>query len=98
MMLMRAATNTVINHPRTGKSSSGIAIFETFMLCLAWTATLVGMIACGLGYEPKTGWAVFGVTIMAIVGYATCYFFQTQEDDEKAAKERYAASMQGTIQ
>ena len=84
ILLMRAITNTVINHPRTHKSSAAIAYFETSILALGWSFTLCGMVACGLGYEPKTGWAVFSMAIFAIIGYAVCYAYQVQEDNEKA--------------
>ena len=81
ILLMRAASNTVINHPRTCKSSCNIAYFETVLLVFAWSATLAGMVSVGLGYEPKTGWAVFSVCVFAIIGYAVCYAYQVQEDD-----------------
>ena len=81
ILLMRAASNTVINHPRTCKSSRNIAYFETVLLVFAWSATLAGMVSVGLGYEPKTGWAVFSVCVFSIIGYAICYAFQVQEDD-----------------
>ena len=81
ILLMRAASNTVINHPRTCKSSFNIAVFETFWLVFAWAATLAGMVSVGLGYEPKTGWAIFSVCIFAIIGYAVCYTYQAYEED-----------------
>ena len=81
ILLMRAASNTVINHPRTCKSSFNIAVFETFWLTFAWAATLAGMVSVGLGYEPKTGWAIFSVCIFAIIGYAVCYTYQAYEED-----------------
>ena len=81
ILLMRAASNTVINHPRTCKSSFNIAVFETFWLVFAWAATLAGMVSVGLGYEPKTGWAIFSVCIFAIIGYAVCYAYQAYEED-----------------
>ena len=71
----------MINHPRTCKSSFNIAVFETVLLVFAWSATLAGMVSVGLGYEPKTGWAIFSVCVFAIIGYAICYAYQVQEDD-----------------
>jgi len=77
ILVARAATNTVINHPRSlTKSPTAIAHFETIILTFGWSATIVGMIACGLGFEPKTGWAVFSVAIFAVVGYIVCYVLQ----------------------
>ena len=34
--------------------------------------------AAGLGFEPKTGWAVFSVGIFAIVGYIVAYVLQVR--------------------
>jgi hypothetical protein len=42
------------------------------------------MIACGLGFEPKTGWAVFSVAIFAVVGYIVCYVLQVEDDKIEA--------------
>jgi hypothetical protein len=86
--MVTAATNTVINHPRTKKSGKGIAYYETVMLVLGWSGTLVGVIASGLGYEPKTGWALFGFIILALIGYITCYVYQVAEDEEMFAQEK----------
>jgi len=85
ILVCRAATNTVINHPRsTTKSPKEIAHFEHVMLTFAWSATVVGMIACGLGYEAKTGWAVFSVAVFSVVGYIVCYCFQVEDDKIEA--------------
>ena len=56
-------------------------MFETVLLVFAWSATLAGMVSVGLGYEPKTGWAIFSVCIFAIIGYSICYAYQVKEDE-----------------
>jgi hypothetical protein len=76
ILLMRCITNVVVSHPHTKKSERNIAYFETCLLAFAWMGTLVGMAASGLGYEPKTGWAVFSVAVFAIIGYAVCYAYE----------------------
>lgn len=85
ILLMRAATNVVINHPTSKKSEKNIAYFETCILCLGWIGTLVGMVSSGLGYEPKTGWAVFSVAIFSIIGYAVCYAYEFADVNAAAA-------------
>lgn len=87
--MCRAATNSVILHPNTGKNvtTREIAYFETVILTFAWCATLVGMAACGLGYESKTGWAVFSFGVFSVTGYAACYALQRNQDKSDALQK-----------
>jgi hypothetical protein len=57
-------------------------------MVLGWSGTLVGIFASCLGYEPKTGWALFGFIILALIGYITCYVYQVAEDEETLTQEK----------
>ena len=94
ILVCRAASNTIIMYPERTMMAGvkNVSYFETSILVLGWSSTLVGMTATALGQNPKTGWAVVCFEIFSLAGYITCYALQRKYNQYPALSSTLPAA------